>query len=426
MTGTAASRLASYGLLVLLGLAGFAVALTFVPADQDDLILLSSVADTPQPLSYFVGDWGLGNRAYRPLHALSLWLGYRAFGVWAFPNQAINLALHLLNALLLLRIARRAQPDAGLAFLAASLVLFSVFTRSPAAWVSDRPTLLVALCVLLLLDRLVSGEGEDGAPGIGLAGIALLCGLALMSKESGLVVPALALALGLDKSPGAPSRAGLIAVTGGIVAAYAALRWGIFGAQAASYSESGVLLGVGRYGDWAALPVPWRVLGAVENVARSLIAPLLPVIGDEGGLLPKHDLVLAAPLWLSTGLLVAASVDRRPSRGQWCALLLLAANALVHCTIFRYRTLYLAQVAVALFVATSPALRRHPRRRTFAKATATVALVCGLWSTTRALAREREVRHELLHRDRLAPVVARYPGRIDGKIVQEVLERYAS
>jgi hypothetical protein len=409
------SEKAGYVLLVLLGLAGFAIALTFVPADQDDLILLSSVADTRQPLSYFAGDWGLGNRAYRPLHSLSLWLGYRAFGVWALPNQAVNLALHLLNALLLLRIARRAQPDAGLAFLAAALVLFSVFTRSPATWVSDRPTLLVALCVLLLIDR----------RGIGLAGITLLSGLALLSKESGLVVPALALALGWRERPDARSRAGLVAVTAGIVAAYAALRWAVFGAGAVSYSESGVLLGVGSYGDWAALPVPWRVVAAVENVARSLLAPLLPVFGDDGGLLPKRDLVLAAPLWLSTGLLVGASVDRRPSRGQQVALLLLAANALVHCTIFRYRTLYLAQVAVALLVATSRRLRLAPRRRSFAKAMAAVALSCGLWSTTRALAREREVQHELLYRDRLAPVVARYPERIDGKIVREVLERYA-
>jgi hypothetical protein len=413
-TTSAAGRLTSPGLLVLLGLVGFALALTFVPADQDDLILLSSVANVRHPLSYFVGDWGLGNNAYRPLHSLSLWLGYRVFGVWAFPNQVINLALHLLNALLVLRIARRVQPDAGLSFLAASLVLFSAFTRSAAAWGSDRPSLLVALFVLLLLDRMVTGEEE--ADGIGLPGVALLSGLALMSKESGLVVPVLALGL--------RPRAGVIAVTGGMLAAYAALRWGIFGSEAVSYSESGHLLGMGRYDDWAALPVSWRAAAAVENVARSLIAPLLPVFGDEGGLLPKRDLVLTAPLWLSTALLVGASVDRRPSQGQQVALLLLAANALVHCTIFRYRTLYLSQVAVALFVAASPRLRLDPRRRTFAKTMAAVALACGLWTTTRALAQERAVRHELLYRDRLAPVVDLYPERIDAEVVEEVLERY--
>lgn len=401
-------------LLVLLGLAGFAMALAFVPADQDDLILLSSVAGARDPLAYFAGDWGLGNNAYRPLHSLSLWLSYRAFGVWAFPNQAVNLALHLANALLVLRIARRVQPDAALAFLCASLVLFSAFTRSPAAWVSDRPTLLVALAVLLLLDRLVPGEEA------GLACVALLSGFALLGKESGLVVPVLALALGLPRRP----RSGLIAMIAAIFAAYAALRWGIFGAESASYSESGHLLGVGSYGDWAALPAPLQAAAAAENVARSLIAPPLPVFGDEGGLLPVRDLVLTAPLWLGTALLVGVSVARRPSRGQVCALLLLVANALVHLTIFRYRTLYLAQVAVALFVAASPALRLDPRRRTFAKALAAVVVAFGLGTTVGSLAREREVRNELLHRDRLAPAVARYPDRIDGRIVQEVLERY--
>lgn len=412
----------SAALLVLLGLAGFALALTFVPANQDDLILLSSVADARHPFSYFVGDWGLGNKAYRPLHSLSLWLGYQAFGVWAFPNQAINLALHLLNALLVLRIARRVQPDAGLAFLAAALVLFSAFTRSPAVWVSDRPTLLVTLFVLLLLDRWMPEKEE--AAGIGLAGVALLSGFALMSKESGLVVPVLALALGLRHGAGAASRTGLIVLTAAILAAYAALRWGIFGAEASGYSESGYLAGVGHYDDWGSLPLRWRVAASVENVARSLIAPVLPVFGDQGALLSKRDLILAAPLWVSMALLVGASIDRHPSRGQQAVLLLLAANALVHCTIFRHRTLYLSQIAVVLFVASSPRLRLDARRRTFAKAMAAIAVVCGIWTTTLSLAQERSRRHERLYRDRLAPIVALYPGRIDSQIVEEVLERY--
>ena len=61
-------------LLLLLCVALFAVTLSFPPTDADDLILLSSVANTQNPLSYFVGDWGLNDR-YRPLHSVSLSVG---------------------------------------------------------------------------------------------------------------------------------------------------------------------------------------------------------------------------------------------------------------------------------------------------------------------------------------------------------------
>lgn len=109
------------GLLLLLCVAMFSVALSFVPAKGDDLILLSSVANRKNPFSYFVGGWGLGNNAYRPLHSIFLWLIYRAFGISALPNQLINIALHFVSILLLFRIIQRFQPDRVVSFLLASL-----------------------------------------------------------------------------------------------------------------------------------------------------------------------------------------------------------------------------------------------------------------------------------------------------------------
>ena len=91
-----------------------------MPAAADDLRILSSVSQTRDPLSYFATDWGMQNtywltdgridtkrRTYRPLHSISIWLGYRMFGVTAYPNQLINLILHVLNCLLLLEVLYR-------------------------------------------------------------------------------------------------------------------------------------------------------------------------------------------------------------------------------------------------------------------------------------------------------------------------------
>ena len=86
--------------VVLLAFAIYQRALWFVPAAADDLRILSSVSQTRDPLSYFATDWGMQNtywltdgridtkrRTYRPLHSISIWLGYRMFGVRAYPNQ---------------------------------------------------------------------------------------------------------------------------------------------------------------------------------------------------------------------------------------------------------------------------------------------------------------------------------------------------
>lgn len=106
--------------LLLLAVAVYQKALWFAPGSADDLRIFSSVSQTRNPLSYFATDWGMENtyrlgngqidsrrRAYRPLHSISIWLAYRAFGVSADPNQLLNLILHILNILLVLRILAR-------------------------------------------------------------------------------------------------------------------------------------------------------------------------------------------------------------------------------------------------------------------------------------------------------------------------------
>jgi hypothetical protein len=121
-TGQAAT-IPSLGLLAVRGVAVFAPAVWLPPANEDDLLMPSAVTRTRNPALFFVGDWGLGNNAYRPPHSLTLWASYQLFGVSAAWNQVFNLLLHLACIGLLFLIVRSIQGDRVLAFLFTALSL---------------------------------------------------------------------------------------------------------------------------------------------------------------------------------------------------------------------------------------------------------------------------------------------------------------
>src|SRR5262249_11601050 len=97
LSGAMVYDVAAIALLVLIAFLLLGTALTFAPTNADDLIILSSVSHTSSPLAYFLGDWGLGNAAYRPLHSTLIWLSFRTFGVNTLPDQALNIVLHVAN-----------------------------------------------------------------------------------------------------------------------------------------------------------------------------------------------------------------------------------------------------------------------------------------------------------------------------------------
>lgn len=187
----------AYALILVLGFSIFSTTISFVPANGDDLILLSSVAKISSPLKFFVGDWGLDNNAYRPLHSLSIWLIYHFFGVTASYKQLFNLVLHLAIICLLFRFISRIQPNIIVSLLLTLISLVSMSTISPVTWVSDRPTLFVALFLFLLLNYLYKYEQPFK---VNIPYIVILSILALMSKESGLIVPIFTLYFALQST----------------------------------------------------------------------------------------------------------------------------------------------------------------------------------------------------------------------------------
>jgi hypothetical protein len=428
----------SAALVFLVAIAVYHKALWFAPTG-DDLRILSSVSQTSNPLSYFAGDWGMENtyllttgetdtarRTYRPLHSLGIWLGYRAFGVWAFPNQLLNLLLHAANALLLLRIIRRLGLDSVPAFLLAFLGLISLYTASPATWVSDRQTLVVGMAVLVLMDHLL---GDDGRlrrtlnPWL-IAGLTIV---AVLFKESGLIIPVVAGAF-IVLSPYEGPKKTHLSICILLVACYMALRLWLFGANAFTYHAEGFVFGNQYYINLRDLPWGVRLWARFETVAKNFVSVFLPIFNSVGRLDETGELVRRAAWWLPTTLLAIAATRRPLTAVQWLALAVVAANSAVHMQVFRFRVEYVSQMAFCIYVAASPIWQRKGTwvsltRRPLALGCVGLLVFVTAAQVNRSIdASGIERRDEVITR-RLAPVTRKYP--ISPRVTQQVLTLYA-
>jgi hypothetical protein len=423
-------RLRPYALLTALALAVYAVALWFPPTNGDDLAYLASVAATENPLSYFVQDAGAGGQVYRPLLPTGMWVIYRLFGVWALPNQLINLALHMLNVFLLYRIVHQIQPDKTFALLIAAVFMISKFTFMAATWTSDRPMVLAGLCLLLLIGHLSQSDAGSWNPstgGVRLSVIAAVSVLAVISKESGIVVPAVALVFALAwggaarLTPG--QRAAAAVVTASIIGLYIVFRRLIFGAGFASYTQDGFMFfGLLEYEDGNALPRHLLYINYAENVIKNALAPVLPVFGERGSLLSWDAFLIYVPVILATVVLFVVAVDRRLSRLQWMALAIILVNAVVHFALFRSRLHYLSHAAFCLFVAGSPWWRSSHddgcSRLVAAKTFSFILLVGGILWTSHTLD------ETLADRVRAFEALQSEGVKMYGPVVEEVLLKY--
>lgn len=336
--------------LILLGYAFYNPALRFVPVDFDDLVLLSHVRNTTNPLSFFVQDWGFGNYGYRPLHSLSLWLGYQIFGVSSGPNQLINLLLHIAVILSLYVLLSKIQEDHTLAFIFSALPLVSLYTFSPPTWVSDRPTLLVAFFLMLMLNYLAQlKEGERPNMAI----LLILSALALMSKESGLLVPLIAAIVLVVRYGISKKEYASFFALGSLVLLYALLRFVLFGTSAAAYDEAGYLFGSRYYENAASLTTMERLFSMGENVIKNFLAIFLPVFDGQGKISLIGTLSNSTALVISTTALSLLALSRKLPPYQKIGLAIILLNALLHYQVFRYRTLYLAQIGFSIFLAAS-------------------------------------------------------------------------
>ncbi len=300
---------------------------------------------------------GASSNYYRPVMHLVYMATYGAVGLRPWGYHAVNILLHVVVSLLVFLIARRLAEGAGAtprdaipAALAGSL-LFAVHPihTEVVAWVAGVPELTYVLfCLVALLLHARAGPGR----GWSRAGAAVAFFLALLSKETAITFPAIAIAYDLV-TPGAPPRWGerarRYAPYAAAIVAYLALR-------AAALPEFAPLRRHAELG-WAGYAV--NVFPLFADYLVKLVLPLdlnaFHVFRPIGSILSARGIASL----LATGGVAAASLLawRRRSRALVASALIvvplvpvLYIPALGENT-FAERYLYLPSVGLAVLVA---------------------------------------------------------------------------
>jgi hypothetical protein len=201
-----------------------------------------------------------------------------------------------------------------------------------------------------------------------------------------------------------------------VIAGYLVLRFAVFGSAAATYPESGFLLGTWGYADSSTLTLRQFAITLIENPLKHVVAIALPIFTDEGAL-RNAGLWSDPEFWLATTGLVAIA-GRPRSRAQWLALTVILLNAVIHYAVFRFRTLYIPQLAMVVYVAASPALITPWRQRV-------ATVLAGIVLVSSALSVERGVAEELAETFQGVSASPDVDGtRIDPKIIDAVNRVY--
>jgi tetratricopeptide (TPR) repeat protein len=338
--------------------------------------LVQGLGRLPELLAADYWPTRIGSGLYRPLTLLSFAVDWTVWGGRAFGFHLTNVILHAavtaLVALFLLRLFPLWAAAAG----AAVFAVHPVHTEAVANIVG-RAELLAALFVVAgcLVYVGAARRGRITAGVVALLGA--LYALALLSKEVGVVLPALLLltdlaparrkGAGAGLSAYARSRLPLLAALTAVLAVYLGLRWAVLGAPIQSIvaptfapdsSFATRLFTMARvwprYFELLFLPLE---LSADYSPAVILPASGLTALGIVGFLL------LGA-----TGLLAALTYRRRPElslAALWALVALVPVSNLIVLAeiVLAERTFYLPSVAVSMVAATAliaarPALRR--------------------------------------------------------------------
>jgi hypothetical protein len=264
---------------------------------------------------------------FRPL-TFNLWLLLAfLFAAHAWAMHAIFVALGSANALLMAAGLRRlhvAPAVAGAAAIAFVLSPYAAYTHGWTATLADLLVVLLALAGALVLLRDVTTASAQAPRALALAGFAAL---ALLAKESAVVVPPLWLALALGRHPRRYAFAALapaLAVLALYLVARVPALW-VVDAGNAGYA-------------WSLANIPARL-------AEYAVFPWLPPLFEIGPSLDKSMLRLALAAACCAAIpLALASASRRHALAWIVAVLVALAPVLLLPRSFDHYA-YLAAVA---------------------------------------------------------------------------------
>ncbi len=238
-----------------------------------------------------------GSGTWRPMLSYVYWLDS---GAPAFLSHGLNLAIHLTLVLLSWRWMSR-LVEARAALMGAALFACHGAHVASAGWVAGRADLLMATCVVLSL----LAQQRHRIVLCALAG-----GLAVLCKETGLVVVPMLALMAWRREEDSPIRWQIPLVTGAVVLPMFLLST-LRSEVATSY--------------WPSVPSLGAGLVVLPSFAVELIAPLFRPIGLGHGWQDAAGLLLALPLLVSFVIVGWRST----SRATWLLGLGLSALALL-------------------------------------------------------------------------------------------------
>ena len=329
-------------------------------SSHDELEFLAR-ADVPWSALPWFPWFDVSPLQYRPL-ALNLWL-VLAHAVGKTPWQ-MHLAVVVLgtaNAWLLARVLRAADVTGRVAFAAAVVFVLSPFVAYVHGWtgtLADLLTLAFGLIAARCIQLAAAASSGTTAAAYALA-CATAVGLALLSKESAIVLPALLLLVALrDIAQGAVRLA--IALGAALVLAYLVVRLPVL-------ANSAVL--DPAYA-WSLRHVPARL---VEYV----LYPFMPPLFEVAPLLSKSTARIAAAAGCVVLMLGALSTAGWRWPLAWLASFCAALAPVLVLAISYNQYAYLAS-ASAIAISAAAWSRLAPRARTTLLALAAIVVLHGI------------------------------------------------
>jgi protein O-mannosyl-transferase len=143
----------------------------------------------------FEGAQGVTNY-YRPLMTFAYLIGYKIWGRIPFGFHLMNVALHIAVVLLLFFVTERLFHDRLISLIASGLFALHPIHTESVAWIAGITDLELSfffLLTFLLYLRLADDEQKSAQSWLPYLSVLVAYGLALLSKEQALVLPALAI-----------------------------------------------------------------------------------------------------------------------------------------------------------------------------------------------------------------------------------------
>lgn len=345
---------------------------------------------------------GASGGLYRPLALLSIAVDGALHGIDAAAYHRTNVLLHVAASLAVLALVRSLVPavSAWPALLAAAVFAVHPIHAEAVDSVFNRSEILATIFAVAAL--VLVARGERRAPWSTWLGVAVLVLAALLSRESAISLPALAVLLPLLVHPGPEHRsllrrlapAALLAIP---LAVYLWLRHAAvgevatvppatFGPALPGDAASRLVHSLGALREYARMMVrPWPLRVSYEDFAGDGLAASLAVHASLFGLAVAARRRAPVVAWAIAFFYVALLPSTRlfASPGEALRLGPFVLDRPTTPLLLNERVAYLPSVALAVLVGwtLARAAERGPLQRRAAFAAALAAVVAGVWLT---------------------------------------------